>query len=211
MLDTTRDKDVESHSLYGCLGCEELLAYPVISSMMLTLFVISIGKSMITIMYSQVGKWSSSAVLAVGLLLPMSSQAASLTAPEVIALVNETRKEAKLSPYTASLPLTLAALRKGLMMYHTGVLTHVAADGTTPFTLVEATGYQPKTVGENLGFSHPTAARLITAMLSSPGHRANILSKEYTEIGVGVVPYPKRPGETMVVMVFASPRTATFR
>ena len=40
--------------------------------------------------------------------------------------------------------------------------------------------------GENIAMGQPTAASVMNAWMNSPGHKANILSVNFTEIGVGV-------------------------
>ena len=40
--------------------------------------------------------------------------------------------------------------------------------------------------GENIAMGQPTAASVMNAWMNSPGHKANILSKNFTEIGVGI-------------------------
>jgi uncharacterized protein YkwD len=57
-------------------------------------------------------------------------------------------------------------------------------------------------VGENVGYG-PSVAKLHTALMRSPGHRANILDRDYTEVGVGVV---YRNGRIWVAEVFRQPR-----
>lgn len=53
-------------------------------------------------------------------------------------------------------------------------------------------------VGENVGYG-PDVATVHVAFMRSPAHRANVLDRDYTEIGVGVV---VRDGRAWVVHVF---------
>lgn len=41
--------------------------------------------------------------------------------------------------------------------------------------------------GENIAYGQPTAQAVMDAWMNSPGHRANILNRSYTQIGVGAV------------------------
>ena len=142
------------------------------------------------------------------LLLATTNQAwgQTITPAAIIAEVNHARAENNLKPYTISLPLILASLRKGIDMYTLGYLSHVSPRGLYPWDFVKGVGYKYQSVGENLGFSYTDEVALVNAMLNSPSHRANLLSKEHTEIGVGVVPHPTLLGETVGVMLFASPQ-----
>ena len=47
-------------------------------------------------------------------------------------------------------------------------------------------GYNFTTAGENIAFNYPTTDAVMTGWMNSPGHRANILGADYTEIGVGI-------------------------
>ena len=42
-------------------------------------------------------------------------------------------------------------------------------------------------MAENIAAGYPTAEDVVSGWMNSPGHRANILSPKYTEVGVGVV------------------------
>lgn len=57
-------------------------------------------------------------------------------------------------------------------------------------------------VGENVGYSS-SATKLHVALMRSPSHKANIVDRGYTEVGVGVV---VRGGRIWMVQVFRQPR-----
>src|SRR5713101_5356030 len=42
-------------------------------------------------------------------------------------------------------------------------------------------------LGENIAAGFPSAEAVVTSWMNSPGHRANILSPNFTEIGIGMV------------------------
>ncbi|TVQ19221.1 MAG: CAP domain-containing protein [Leptolyngbya sp. DLM2.Bin15] len=50
---------------------------------------------------------------------------------------------------------------------------------------IVAAGYSPWYSGENIAAGNSTARDTMNQWMNSPGHRANILSVNYTEIGVG--------------------------
>ena len=60
------------------------------------------------------------------------------------------------------------------------------------------------TVGENVGYG-PDALTVHVAFMGSPGHRANILDTDYTEVGVGTV---VADGRVWVAEVFRRPQSA---
>jgi uncharacterized protein YkwD len=59
-------------------------------------------------------------------------------------------------------------------------------------------------VGENVGYG-PKVSVVHAAFMNSPGHRDNILDRDFTEIGIGVV---VRDGRIWVAQVFRKPLTA---
>jgi uncharacterized protein YkwD len=56
-------------------------------------------------------------------------------------------------------------------------------------------------VGENVGYA-PSILTVHRALMASPGHRANILDRDYTQVGVGVV---YSGGRVWVAQVFRRP------
>lgn len=63
--------------------------------------------------------------------------------------------------------------------------SHYNPEGQSPFDRMRQAGISYRYAGENLAINrNVTAAE--TAFMNSPGHRANILSPNYTEVGIGV-------------------------
>ena len=48
-----------------------------------------------------------------------------------------------------------------------------------------------RAVGENLALGYPTALAVVAGWMGSEGHRNNILSAKYTQIGVGCTEGPR--------------------
>jgi uncharacterized protein YkwD len=67
-----------------------------------------------------------------------------------------------------------------------GYFDHTSPDGRSPFDRMRAAGYAGNLMGENIAAGQPTPAAVMDAWMHSPGHRANILNCQFTEIGVGV-------------------------
>src|SRR4051812_46532866 len=66
--------------------------------------------------------------------------------------------------------------------------SHQFPTGAGPPEVVSASGYDFITVGENLALGvFKNEQDLIDAWMASPGHKENILNKEWREIGVAVV------------------------
>jgi uncharacterized protein YkwD len=60
-------------------------------------------------------------------------------------------------------------------------------------------------VGENVGYG-PSVALVHNAFMGSPGHKANLLDRDYTEVGVGAV---WANGRVWIAQVFRRPLRAT--
>lgn len=64
---------------------------------------------------------------------------------------------------------------------------HTSPTYGTPFTMMKNFGITYKSAGENIAKGQRSAAEVVTAWMNSEGHRANIMSKNFTHIGVGYV------------------------
>ena len=51
---------------------------------------------------------------------------------------------------------------------------------------IDFVGYNYSSIRENIAYGYPSAQAVVEAWMNSPGHRANILSTDITEIGVSV-------------------------
>jgi uncharacterized protein YkwD/uncharacterized membrane protein required for colicin V production len=67
-----------------------------------------------------------------------------------------------------------------------GYFSHIDADKHTPFDRMTAGGVAYNTAGENLALA-PTLQLAEQGLMNSPGHRANILSPNYHQVGISVV------------------------
>ena len=89
--------------------------------------------------------------------------------------------------------LTLVARAQALRMANSGTLFH------NPRLRTAVSNW--RWVGENVGYG-PTVLAVHRAFMASPGHRANILDRDYTQVGVGVV---RRGSRVWVAEVFRRP------
>jgi uncharacterized protein YkwD len=111
-------------------------------------------------------------------------------ATEVIRLVNVERTNAGLGSLASQAQLTQAAQRHSIDMGCNFFLSHTGSDGSDPFDRIDASGYYWYTAGENVAGGYSTPAAVVTAWMNSAGHRANILSTDFTEIGIGYIYNP---------------------
>ena len=100
--------------------------------------------------------------------------------------VNRERQAAGLQPLAADPELTEVARRHSADMFARGYFAHDTPDGLTPFDRMRAANVRFITAGENLALA-PTISVAHTGLMNSPGHRANILRREFGRVGIGVM------------------------
>jgi uncharacterized protein YkwD len=107
---------------------------------------------------------------------------------EVIALSNSERVRAGLAPLTKNSHLHAMAEAKAVDMINKQYFDHVSPLGVTIGILADTYGYKYIHIGENLALGDfASSSHVVDGWMNSPGHRANILGKDYTEIGVSVL------------------------
>ncbi|WP_231510397.1 CAP domain-containing protein [Fischerella sp. PCC 9605] len=104
---------------------------------------------------------------------------------QVLDLTNQERAKAGLQPLKGNAELDYAADKYAEDMSERGVLSHTGPDGSQPWDRAKAVGYEAQTMGENIAAGQKTPEQVVQAWMNSPGHRANILNPNYTELGVG--------------------------
>lgn len=102
---------------------------------------------------------------------------------------NYYREQYNLSPVTRNPILDESSNAKILDMFANNYFEHISPSGQTPGELAETFGYVYETLGENLNRSTnwSNERAIIDQWMNSPAHRANILTADWLEIGVGVV------------------------
>jgi uncharacterized protein YkwD len=137
---------------------------------------------------------------------PAPPRAVNSIVDTIFALTNRERVRADLSPLRRSAQLTRAAQIQAEQMAAAGKLAH-ELPGTrypTMTSRLRAVGYTPKAAGENIAEGYTSGAALLAGWMTSPAHKANILSAKYTETGVGTA--RSKSGRTYHAQLFAQPR-----
>lgn len=144
------------------------------------------------------------AALSLGPALPAYSS--DLSPANIISLTNASRQSFGLKPLAESASLDQAALAKAQDMLEHQYFAHNSPQGKTPWDFIRATGYQYLVAGENLAVNFTDAESVEQAWMDSPSHKANLLNKNYEEIGIGILSgqYQGRSA-TFVVQMFGSP------
>lgn len=119
---------------------------------------------------------------------PAPAQPASgLTAQEqqMLSLINRERQKAGLSPLQADPQLTKVARLKSQDMIQNRYFSHQSPTYGSPFDMLRRFGISYRTAGENIAGNRSVEAAH-AALMNSPGHRANILNRSFTQIGIGI-------------------------
>lgn len=105
---------------------------------------------------------------------------------EVIRLVNAERAKNGLPALKANWELSRVARYKSQDMIDKNYFAHQSPTYGSPFDMMESFGIRFSAAGENIAKGQRTPAEVMNAWMNSPGHKSNILSRSYTEIGVGL-------------------------
>ncbi len=118
----------------------------------------------------------------------------------VLAELNAIRRAHGLAPLRLSSPLSAAADSHSRSMATHGYFEHESRDGTAFWKRVQrfygADSYGTWSVGENLLWSSGgvNASAALKLWMKSPGHRANILTPRWREVGLSAVTVSGAPG-----------------
>ncbi|MBR5308444.1 MAG: CAP domain-containing protein [Clostridia bacterium] len=103
---------------------------------------------------------------------------------EILKLVNAERAKYGLSPLSAtSTKLNSAAQKRA--EEQAVMFSHTRPSGQSWTTVLSEFGVSYRRAGENVAYGQSTPEEVMSAWMSSDGHRANILGEDYTELGVG--------------------------
>lgn len=114
-----------------------------------------------------------------------SASQVSETAKETARLVNIERAKAGLSALVIDGQLSKIATIKAEDMSKNNYFAHTSPTYGSPWDMASTLGYSYRSFGENIAYGQPSPAEVVKAWMDSPGHKANILSKSYTNIGAG--------------------------
>lgn len=133
-----------------------------------------------------------------------------ISSEKIVELTNHAREIDKVKPLTVSAKLQTAAQEKADDMLKNQYFSHTTPDGKTPWSFMNTQKYYFLYAGENLAMQYDSAERVVESWMQSAAHRDNLLSKRFTEIGVGTAHGIYQGAQTTVVVQmfgrpFASP------
>lgn len=122
---------------------------------------------------------------------------------QVVDLVNKERAAAGLTALKANTKLADVAEKKAEDMRDKNYFSHTSPTYGSPFDMMKQFGITYKSAGENIAKGQKTPQSVMNGWMNSQGHKENILSSKYTEIGVGYV--TDNSGNTYWVQMFIRP------
>ncbi|TMU86878.1 sporulation protein [Bacillus sp. BHET2] len=106
---------------------------------------------------------------------------------KVVELTNQERAKQGLPALKVDAELSKVAREKSKDMQANNYFSHTSPTYGSPFDMMKQFGIEYSSAGENIAMGQQTPEEVVQAWMDSEGHRKNILSSNYTHIGVGYV------------------------
>ncbi|APH03338.1 CAP domain-containing protein [Bacillus weihaiensis] len=106
---------------------------------------------------------------------------------QVVELTNEERAKQGIAKLEIDTELSKVAREKSLDMQKNNYFSHTSPTYGSPFDMMKQFGITYRAAGENIAKGQRTPEEVVNAWMNSEGHRKNILSSNFTHIGVGYV------------------------
>lgn len=128
---------------------------------------------------------------------------------EIVVRTNTERKALGLPALARNVALMNAAQLQADQMAALNTMAHdlPRAAYPSPSSRLDAVRYQMSASGENVAEGYPTPAAVVAGWMTSSGHRANIVSTQFTEMGAGMA--TAKNGRKFYAQVFGHPRFGT--
>lgn len=146
---------------------------------------------------------------------PPRPEEASRMRAEVLRLTNQARAQPRrcgerhmdaAPPLKASPLLERTAEMHAVDLARHGDFSHTGRDGSQVGQRADRSGYAWRRIGENLAAGQATAAAAVQGWLASPGHCANLMQPDFTEMGLAYAVNLQSPGGIYWVQVLGTPR-----
>lgn len=116
-----------------------------------------------------------------------SEQKISTEMKQVLNLVNQERAKQGLKSLQMDDQLNYVATIKAKDMRDNNYFDHNSRTYGSPFDMMQQFGVHYSYAGENIAAGQKSAEQVMNDWMNSSGHKANILNKNYTHLGVGFV------------------------
>jgi uncharacterized YkwD family protein len=118
----------------------------------------------------------------------------------LLELVNDARKKAGLNTLSYDGALSKVAMEKAKDMVENQYFDHDSPKYGSPFDMMKSFGIKFGYAGENIAAGYGTPKSVFDGWMNSPGHKANILGKNFTHCGFGVMQGGNNSRKTWVQM-----------
>ncbi|WP_044871498.1 CAP domain-containing protein [Pseudomonas sp. LFM046] len=108
-------------------------------------------------------------------------------------------------PLTWNATLATAAQDHTRAMANQNFFDHKDRDGRTPGDRAELAGYVGREIGENIAAGLDTASKVVDGWLASPGHCANLMNPQFSELGAAYAVDPKSDAGIYWTALFGAP------
>ncbi|GAB3390531.1 CAP domain-containing protein [Azotobacter armeniacus] len=109
------------------------------------------------------------------------------------------------APLAWNATLATAAESHSRAMANGNFFDHKDRDGRTPSDRAELAGYSGALVGENIAAALDSASKVVDGWLASPGHCANLMNPQFSELGAAYAIDPKSDAGIYWTALFGAP------
>ncbi|MBI4253009.1 CAP domain-containing protein [Candidatus Uhrbacteria bacterium] len=165
------------------------------------------------VLYGGVGLLVKGIVMLVVFAVPlgafMAEDALEAQAIQIASLTNDLRAQNGAPPLSVSRALSSSSREKAHDMAGSQYFSHTGPDGKTLASWIRREGYDYEVVGENLAMGFFSAEQVVDAWRKSGTHYANLIDKDFKDIGVGAISGEYNGAQTIfVAQHFAAPRNS---
>jgi len=126
---------------------------------------------------------------------------------QIIILTNKIRQNLNLSQLKTNYALNQSATDKARDMLAKQYFAHINSSKQGVWYWIAHRGYKFSMIGENLSMGYATPSSIVSAWQKSPTHYANLINKNFQDIGVAVVSGPyKNTNTVFAVQHFGRPK-----
>ena len=108
-------------------------------------------------------------------------------------------------PLVWNATLGTAAETHSRAMANGNFFAHQDRDGRTPGDRAELAGYGGRLIGENIAAGLDAARKVVAGWLASPGHCANLMNPQFSELGAAYASDPKSDAGIYWTALFGAP------
>ena len=105
---------------------------------------------------------------------------------KILQLVNKERTSRGLNALVLSADISKVAVEKSKDMAIYDYFAHESPNYGSPFDMMHKFGITYRAAGENIAMGYRTPADVMEGWMNSPGHKANILNKNFNKMGIGM-------------------------